>query len=135
MRTFLGSHHEKGHSLSRALCCGLIVASLALASPAFAAGPEAAAAGRRRSGGGGAGGAGGGGSGGGGAGAGGGGGGGGAGGGGSGGGGAGIYRPIQNAPRAQAPADLTTCFPGQVWDSKHKRCLQSGTAAFCPIRT
>ena len=115
MRAFLGSHHEKGHSLASALCCGLIAASLAFASPAFAAG-----AGGGGGGGGGGAGAGGGGSGGGGSG----GGGGGSGGGGSGGGGAGIYRPIQAEPRAQAPADLTTCFPGQVWDSKKKRCLQ-----------
>jgi tetratricopeptide (TPR) repeat protein len=26
--------------------------------------------------------------------------------------------------RAQAPDDLTTCAPGQVWDHKHKKCLQ-----------
>ena len=38
MRSFLDSHHEKGAGFVSALCCGLIVASLALASPAFAAG-------------------------------------------------------------------------------------------------
>src|SRR5208282_5171943 len=98
MRAFLQSHHEKGHSFASALCCALIAASLALASPAFAAGGGA---------GGGGGGAGGGGAG-----------GGGSGGGGSGGGGgAGLYRPIQIEPRAQVPADLTTCAPGQVWES------------------
>ncbi len=128
MRAFLRSHHEKGHSLASALCCGLIAATLALASPAFAAGGGAGGGGGGGGAGGGGAGAGGGGSGGGsGGGAGGGaGGGGGSGGGGSGGGGggAGLYRPIQAEPRAQVPADLTTCFPGQVWDSKKKRCLQ-----------
>jgi tetratricopeptide (TPR) repeat protein len=36
------------------------------------------------------------------------------------GGGGGGARPF----RAQAPDDLTTCAPGQVWDHKHKKCLQ-----------
>jgi tetratricopeptide (TPR) repeat protein len=54
----------------------------------------------------------------------------GAGGGGGGGGGAvggdvGAPHPDESAPyRAQAPADLTTCPPGQVWDRKHHQCLQ-----------
>ncbi len=26
--------------------------------------------------------------------------------------------------RAEAPDDLTTCAPGQVWDRKHHRCLR-----------
>ena len=50
-------------------------------------------------------------------------GGGGSGGGGAGGGGAGFYRPIQIEPRAQVPTDLTTCLPGMVWDTKHRKCL------------
>ena len=134
MRAFLGSHHEKGHSFASALCCGLVVAQsgarLARIRGREAAEAEAGAAveaaaerrsgrrwigrwraargggGRRRR----------------------------IGGGGSGGGGAGIYRPIQAEPRAQAPADLTTCFPGQVWDSK-KKSASRGTAAFCLTRT
>jgi tetratricopeptide (TPR) repeat protein len=104
MRAFLRSHDEKGHGLASALCCGLIAASLALASPAFAAG----------GGGGGGAGAGGGGAGGGGS---------GGGGAGAGGGGGGFSRPTQIQPRAQVPADLTTCAPGQIWDTKHHKCL------------
>ena len=46
-----------------------------------------------------------------------------AGGGGGSGGGGGFYRPVQTEPRAQAPDDLTTCAPGQVWDRKHHKCL------------
>ncbi len=108
---------QKPQGFVSALCCGLLVASLALASPAFAAG-----------GGGGGGGGGGAGAGGGGAGAGGGAGGGaGAGGGGAGGGGAGsgggIFRPVQAEPRAQVRSDLTVCKPGQVWDTKRRKCL------------
>src|SRR5580658_9669403 len=38
MRAFLRSCHERGHSFASALCGGLIVVSLALASPALAAG-------------------------------------------------------------------------------------------------
>jgi tetratricopeptide (TPR) repeat protein len=104
MRSFLNRDHEKGAGFVSALCCGLIVASLALASPAFAAG-----------GGGGAGAGAGGGAG---AGA-----GGGAGGGAGAGGGGGFFRPVQNEPRAQVPSDLTTCNPGMVWDTKRKKCL------------
>jgi tetratricopeptide (TPR) repeat protein len=128
MRTFLRSHHESRGSFVSALCCGLIVASLALATPVSAAGGGAGGGG---GGGGAGGGAGGGGSGGGaGGGAGSGGGAGGAAGGGAGGGGAGaggscgeFYRPVQVEPRAQVPTDLTTCAPGQVWETKHKKCL------------
>jgi tetratricopeptide (TPR) repeat protein len=128
MRAFLRSYHEKGHSFVSALCGGLIVVSLALASPALAAGGGAGGGGGGGGGGGSGGGGGGAGAGGGGGGAGGGGGGsggGGSGGGGSGGGGggAGLYHPIQIEPRAQVPADLTTCQPGMVWDTKHHKCL------------
>ena len=35
----------------------------------------------------------------------------------------GFFRPVQNEPRAQVPSDLTTCPPGLVWDTKHKKCL------------
>ena len=35
----------------------------------------------------------------------------------------GIFHPAQNAPRAQVPSDLTTCPPGLIWDTKHKKCL------------
>ena len=38
-------------------------------------------------------------------------------------GGGGSYSHVQNAPRAQVPSDLTTCPPGLVWDTKHKKCL------------
>ena len=107
MRAFPQIDRQKGHSFVSALCCGLIVASLALVSPALAAGGGAGGGG---GGGGGAGGGAGGGGAGGGAGAGG-------AGGGAGGGGAGIE------PRAQVPTDLTTCAPGQVWDTKHHKCL------------
>jgi tetratricopeptide (TPR) repeat protein len=100
MRAFLRSHDKNGGSLVSALCCGLIVASLALTSPALAAGGGAGGGG-----GGGGGGAGGG-----------------AGGGGAG-GGAGGGGPAQIEPRAQVPTDLTTCAPGQVWDTKHHKCL------------
>ena len=142
MRTILNSHHESRGSFVSALCCGLIVASLALATPVSAAGGGAGGGGGGGGAGGGAGGGGSGGGAGGGAGGGSGGGagggsGGGAGGGaggGSGGGGAGagaggggsgggFYHPAQNEPRAQVPSDLTTCPPGLVWDTKHKKCL------------
>jgi len=42
---------------------------------------------------------------------------------GAGAGGGGFYHPAQNEPRAQVPSDLTTCPPGLVWDTKHKKCL------------
>ena len=91
---------------------------MAAGEAAEAAAERALAAAERGAGGGGSGGggSGGGGSGGGGA-------GGGGAGGGSGGGGGGFYRPVQTEPRAQAPDDLTTCAPGQVWDRKHHKCL------------
>ncbi len=83
-------------SFVTALCCGLLVAALALASTAFAAGGGGGGAGRRwaaeaavagaaavaR---------------------------------GGGGGGAGRHRMNQT--------DLTTCAPGMVWDTKHHKCL------------
>ena len=38
---------------------------------------------------------------------------------------AGAIHRSESAPyRAQAPDDLTTCAPGQVWDRKHHRCLR-----------
>ena len=40
-----------------------------------------------------------------------------------GGAGAGAGGGFQNAPRAQVPSDLTTCPPGLIWDTKHKKCL------------
>jgi tetratricopeptide (TPR) repeat protein len=77
-----------------ALCRGLLVAGISLASAALAAG-----------------------------GGGGGGGGGGAGGGSAGDAGGGFFRPDQAEPRAQVRSDLTVCKPGQVWDTKHHKCL------------
>jgi tetratricopeptide (TPR) repeat protein len=92
MRAFLPSYRGKGCGFISALCGGFVVVSMALASPAFAAG---------------------------------GGGGGGGGGDGAGGGGSGEGVSGNKAePRAQVRTDLTTCAPGQVWDSKKKRCLQ-----------
>src|SRR5271166_4568992 len=44
MPSFLNPRHEIGASFVSALCCGLIVASLALATPAFAAGGGAGGA-------------------------------------------------------------------------------------------
>ena len=129
MHGCLKSFRGSGGKIAAALSCSVLVLGLALASPAFAAGGGGGGGG----GAGGGAGAGGGGGAGGGAGAGGGGaagggaaGGGGAGGGAGAGGGGGFYHPLQSAPyRAQAPADdLTTCAPGQVWDRKHRRCLQ-----------
>ena len=121
MRAFLEFDRQKGRGFVSMLCCGLVAASLALASPAFAAG----------GGGGGGGGAGGG------AGGGGGGSGGGAGGGGSG----GPVRSLSGKDRGANAStanharsrrahqhqsqneDLTTCNPGQVWDVNGRRCL------------
>ncbi len=121
--------------LAPALSCGVLVLGLALAAPAaFAAGAGSGGGGAGGGGGGAGAGGGGAGAGGGGAGAGGGGagaggggagaGGGGAGGGGGGGGGGAIHRSEAAPYRAQAPDDLTTCAPGQVWDRKHHRCLR-----------
>lgn len=88
----------KGRKVTTALSGGLFALGLAFAAPAvFAAG----------------------------GGSGGGGGGGGAGDGAAGAGGDGSSRPSQSQPyRAQAPGELTTCDPGQVWDRKHHRCLR-----------
>jgi tetratricopeptide (TPR) repeat protein len=53
-----------------------------------------------------------------------------AGGGGGGGGGGGAQMQEKKPPGAQSgsrannPADLTTCQPGQVWDAKQHKCLQ-----------
>ena len=72
-----------------ALCSGLLAASLALASPAYAAG------------------------------------GGGGGGGGGDGAGGGRRRSPQTrpSPARSVPSDLTVCKPGQVWDTKRRKCL------------
>ena len=125
MRVSMESLCGTGGKLAPALASGILVLGLALAAPA------ALAAGGGSGGGGGGGGGAGGGSGGGGAGAGGGGAGAGGGGAGAGGGGAGAggggggFHLSNPAPyRAQAPDDLTTCAPGQVWDRKHHRCLR-----------
>jgi tetratricopeptide (TPR) repeat protein len=87
MRAFPGFDRQKARGFVSALWCGLLAASLALASPAYAAG----------------------------------GGGGGGGGGGAGGGGGGALN--QAEPRAEVPSDLTVCKPGQVWDTKRRKCL------------
>ncbi len=124
-----------GGKLARALASGILVLGLALTAPAALAAGGGSGGGGGGGGGGAGGGSGGGGAGagGGGAGAGGGGAGGGSGGGAGGGGGAGaggggggaIHHLSQPAPyRAQAPDDLTTCAPGEVWDRKHHRCLR-----------
>ena len=89
MRAFPGFDRQKARGFVSALCCGLLAASLALASPAFAAG-----------------------------------------GGGRGGAGGGGRRRGQRrrspqpgpAPRGRPP-DLTVCKPGQVWDTKRRKCL------------
>ena len=87
MRTSLKAHHENRGSFVSAVCCGLIVASLALASPALAAG--------------------------------------GGGGGGGAGGGAGGGSAVQTKPHHGVnQTDLTTCDPGQVWDTKKHKCLE-----------
>jgi tetratricopeptide (TPR) repeat protein len=98
MRAFLQSHREKYDGLASAIRYGFIVASLALATPAFAAGDtESGSGGDTPSvgAGGGAGGA----------------------GGGTGGAGAGTAHPSKNQ------SGLTTCQPGMVWDAKQKKCL------------
>ena len=97
MCAFPGFDRQKTRGFVSALCSGLLAASLALASPAYAAG--------------------------GGSGGGGGGGGGGAGGGGGGGAGSGGGTLNQAGPRAEVPSDLTVCKPGQVWDTKRRKCL------------
>src|ERR1700678_4439373 len=89
MRAFPGFDRQKARGFVSALRCGLLAASLALASPAYAAGGGS--------------------------------GGGGGGGGAGGGGGGGALN--QAEPRAEIPSDLTVCKPGQVWDTKRRKCL------------
>ena len=86
MRAFPGFDRQKTRDFVSALCSGLLAASLALASPAYAAG-------------------------------------GGGGGGGGGGAGSGGGALNQTQPRADVPSDLTVCKPGQVWDTKRRKCL------------
>ena len=95
MRAFPEFDRQKTRGFVSALCSGLLAASLALASPAYAAG-GAVAEGAVAAGGGRGG------------------------GGGGGGGGAGCN---QAQPRAEVPSDLTVCKPGQVWDTKRRKCL------------
>jgi len=90
MRAFPGFDRQKARGFVSALRCGLLAASLALASPAYAAGGGS---------------------------------GGGGGGGGSGAGGGGGGALNQAEPRAEVPSDLTVCKPGQVWDTKRRKCL------------
>ncbi len=97
MHAFLRFHHEKGGSLASAIRCGFIVAGLAFAAPAFAAGddtssgsagdtPNVGAGGGAGAAGGGAAGAG-------------------------------------TAHHLKSQSNLTTCAPGMVWDAKQKKCL------------
>ena len=98
MRVFLKFHQEKGGRLTSAIRYGFIVASLALAAPAFAAGDTSGGSqGETRDVGavGGAGAA----------------------GGGAAGSGAGTVHHLKNQ------SDLTTCQPGMVWDTKQHKCL------------
>jgi tetratricopeptide (TPR) repeat protein len=96
MRAFVRSYHEKTYSFVGTLCGGFIVASLAFAAPAFAAGDtdsggETPAVGAAPAAG--------------------------AAGGGAAGAGAGT------AHRLKSQSGLTTCQPGMVWDTKQKKCL------------
>src|SRR6202522_2793278 len=86
MGAFPEFDRQKARGFVSALCCGLLAASLALASGAYAAG-------------------------------------GGGGGGGGGGAGSGGGTLNQAEPRAEVPSDLTVCKPGQVWDTKRRKCL------------
>ncbi len=95
MRAFLQSHHEKGGGHASAIRYGFLVASLALAAPAFAAGGDSSGSGDVAPKVGGAGGA----------------------GGGAAGAGAGTVHHLKNQ------SDLTTCQPGMVWDTKQHKCL------------
>jgi tetratricopeptide (TPR) repeat protein len=88
MGAFPEFDRQKARGFVSALCCGLLAASLALASGAYAAG-----------------------------------GGGSGGGGGGGGAGSGGGALNQAEPRAELPSDLTVCKPGQVWDTKRRKCL------------
>ncbi len=98
MRALLGLRHETGDRLASAIRYGIIVAGLALAAPAFAAGDSGSGSGgeTRPVGMGGGAGA--------------------AGGGGAGGGAATVHR-LKNQ------SDLTTCQPGMVWDAKQHKCF------------
>jgi hypothetical protein len=96
MRAFVRSYHEMTYSFVGTLCGGFIVASLAFAAPAFAAGDtdsggETPAVGAAPAAG--------------------------AAGGGAAGAGAGT------AHRLKSQSGLTTCQPGMVWDTKQKKCL------------
>ncbi len=95
MRAFLGFCDEKGGGLASAIRYGFLVASLALAAPAFAAGGDSSGSGGVAPKVGGAGGA----------------------GGGAAGAGAGTVHHLKNQ------SDLTTCQPGMVWDTKQQKCL------------
>ncbi len=98
MRAFLGSYHEKAGSLTSAIRYGVLVASLALAAPAFAAGDNSGGSQGETPNVGTVGGAG-------------------AAGGGAAGAGAGTVHHLKNQ------SDLTTCQPGMVWDTKQHKCL------------
>ncbi len=98
MRALLRLHHEKGGGLASVICYGFIVASLAFAAPAFAAGGDSGGSGGETRDVGAVGGAG-------------------AAGGGAAGGGAGTVHHLKNQ------SDLTTCQPGMVWDTKQHKCL------------
>jgi tetratricopeptide (TPR) repeat protein len=97
MRAHLRFHPEKGGALTSAIRYGFLVASLALAAPAFAAGgdsggsagdtPNAGAVGGAGAAGGGA-------------------------------------APAGTAHHLKNQSNLTTCQPGMVWDAKQKKCLQ-----------
>jgi Flp pilus assembly protein TadD len=97
MRAFLRSYHEKTYGFVGTLCGGFIVASLAFAAPAFAAGDENGSGGQTPAVGAGAPPS--------------------AVGGGAAGAGAGT------AYRLKSQSGLTTCQPGMVWDTKQKKCL------------
>src|SRR5579863_5790856 len=121
MRACVHFDRRQSRGFVSALACGLLAASLALASPAFAAGGGGGGGGEGGGGGGGAGGGAGGGSG--------------AGGGAGGGGGparslseghASTTNHTQSRRSHQHQSqndDLTTCNPGQVWDVNGRRCL------------
>src|SRR6202044_582424 len=86
MGAFPEFDRQKARGFVSALCCGLLAASLALASGAYAAGGGGS-------------------------------------GGGGGGAGSGGGALNQAEPRAELPSDLTVCKPGQVWDTKRRKCL------------
>ena len=45
---------------------------------------------------------------------------------------AGLYRPIQTEPRAQVPADLTTCAPGPGLGQEASQVPQQAQRRCCP---